>query len=643
MKKLLLLFTVIFTLCLVLTGCAEAEPDETTTTSEAQLEQMKLVLGDDGWIIESITDLSITSIDIPASHNGKAITTIKKQAFEDCSALESITIPSNIKYIGSYAFKNCTSLESIYITNKDTLIEKTAFDGCDITVAQLSSSHIDILPAADLEEIYLLDGTIEQAAFRGFYSLRVIGVAGDVTFSEFALEACNATTFKLPPDKIKDFSHKSRVFSLIISPSLTNTAAIIPANAFEGYSILSNITFEHQENGYTISDSAFDGCIATSFTVDASFIKSLPLSTETLTITSGSIEYYGSTRNLNLKTLIIESGVTAVAQSAFRECTSLKSVSVMAKIDRISEYTFYKCTALESISFGAGINTISSNAFSGCTSIKKLTLGSELKTICENAFKGCSKLSELNIRSGITTIEKSAFDGCTSLSTLNIGSGLSSLDLTAFLNCGTLTSITVDSSNTALKLVSGALLTADGKTLIKFCQGETEYTIPSGVEVIYEQAFKGNTTLKSLVIPNTVKEIGKNAFEECISLESVTLSTSLTEIGESVFRECEALKSIEIPAGITKIGKNAFYGCKALESVTLFVGLTEIGQTAFYNCDALGSIIIPSTITAIGERAFASCDSLTLIELSDVNPSKNLGEGWSSGTDAEIVYTMKKE
>ena len=70
MKKLLTLFTVILMLCLVLTGCEEIKPEpETVTTSyESQLGCMNLTLGDNGWIIDKITDHSITSIEIPAEH-----------------------------------------------------------------------------------------------------------------------------------------------------------------------------------------------------------------------------------------------------------------------------------------------------------------------------------------------------------------------------------------------------------------------------------------------------------------------------------------------------------------------------------------------------------------------------------------------
>jgi hypothetical protein len=641
MKRFLILFLIVLALCLVITGCnSKGKPEPTVKT--ATTDYFNLELGDDGtWMIDSVTSHTFSEIEIPESYDDIPITTIKKDAFADCSKITSIRIPKTITYIGSDAFSGCAQLREIFISNKDTYITKSAFASCPIKSAQVPSAHIEILPTAELEEIYLLDGTVEDSAFSGFYSLRTVAIVGDVSFEENALYGCSAITFKLPPEKIKSFSQKEKVYSLIVAPSLVeNPSMVISIKAFDGYTTLGNVTFEPCEVPYIFNEGAFENCIATSFTIDASLLGSIPTTTETLTITSGDVKYLGTTRNLNLKMLIIRPEVTSIEDSAFRECTSLTSVSVLAKVDKIKSYTFYKCSNLTSIELSSTIKTLGQNSFAYCSSLGQIDLGSSIATIEKNAFKDCKALASVRVKSNVKSIGESAFENCTALTTLNIGSGLNSLDLSAFMGCTSIKFITIDEANTAYAFENGALLTANKKTLIKFVNAEaTEYTVPDTVEVINAQAFYGNLLLESIIISNSVKTIGAEAFLNCQALKSITLGTGIETIEKSTFKNCEALESITLSSSIKVIGKDAFYGCSALASVTLNDTLTEIGATAFYGCDALSTITIPKSVKMVGERCFASCDSLETIYIASTTHDSTFDDRWANGCDA-VVYTI---
>jgi hypothetical protein len=52
------------------------------------------------------------------------------QAFQNCTALASITLPDKVKSIRMAAFQNCTDLVSIDLPDKVETIEQLAFQGC---------------------------------------------------------------------------------------------------------------------------------------------------------------------------------------------------------------------------------------------------------------------------------------------------------------------------------------------------------------------------------------------------------------------------------------------------------------------------------------------------------------------------------
>ncbi|WP_407453757.1 leucine-rich repeat domain-containing protein [Methanobrevibacter sp.] len=113
---------------------------------------------------------SIISINIPDSYNGKPVTTIaenafnnasqlefvkipetvtsiEKNAFSSCKALKNIQLPSGLNNIGTYAFTNCQSLEKIVIPNNVTNIGTYAFNNCDNLTEVVLPSNMEEIPA----------------------------------------------------------------------------------------------------------------------------------------------------------------------------------------------------------------------------------------------------------------------------------------------------------------------------------------------------------------------------------------------------------------------------------------------------------------------------------------------------------------
>ena len=126
---------------------------------------------------------SLTSIEIPSS-----VTSIGVYAFENCSSLTSIEIPSSVTSIGA-VFSGCSSLTSIEIPNSVTSIGGSAFYGCrGLTSIEIPNSVTSIGTSAfsgcsSLTSIKIPSSvtSIGSNAFYGCSGLKYIHLLGNLT------------------------------------------------------------------------------------------------------------------------------------------------------------------------------------------------------------------------------------------------------------------------------------------------------------------------------------------------------------------------------------------------------------------------------------------------------------------------------
>lgn len=188
-----------------------------------------------------------------------------------------------------------------------------------------------------------------------------------------------------------------------------------------------------------------------------------------------------------ITSVVIESGVTAIGDYAFSECTNLTSVTIPASMTSIGDLSFYRCYNLASVSIPASVTNIGEYAFTECgKSATALTVtfatGSTLTTIGEGTFEQ-AKLTSITIPASVTTIGYRAFTGCESLASVSIPNSLTTIGSSAFENCSNLATIDIPASVTSI-----------GATAFRGCDDHAAITLYCN-PFIDDSAFPDNATV----------------------------------------------------------------------------------------------------------------------------------------------------
>jgi hypothetical protein len=163
---------------------------------------------------------------------------------------------------------------------------------------------------------------------------------------------------------------------------------------------------------------------------------------------------------------------------------------------------------------GRAVRVIGDSAFAECTWLKSVSIPSTVKTIENYAFMGCTGLTEIVLPNSVESVGESAFNRCTGIVTVKIPAKTSFIAESAFWNCNAIESIDVKSSNKHFASVDGHLYTKDKTSLIKYAAAKTDkvFVLPKSVSNICTFAFQNAAHLEEITIPKSVAYIGDAAF-----------------------------------------------------------------------------------------------------------------------------------
>ena len=130
-----------------------------------------------------------------------------------------------------------------------------------------------------------------------------------------------------------------------------------------------------------------------------------------------------------------------------------------------------------------------------------------------------------------------------------------------------------------------AVYTNDKKRLVYCMSQATSFTIPEGVEIIGEMAFRGKKTLKNIIIANSVKEIEHDAFYDCDELDNVYVPAGVKVVRSYAFAECDKLKKITFAGTPEKIGRHTFDDCDQLHDIIVPAGSSKFFRKELHFID----------------------------------------------------------
>ena len=120
-----------------------------------------------------------------------------------------------------------------------------------------------------------------------------------------------------------------------------------------------------------------------------------------------------------------------------------------------------------------------------------------------------------------------------------------------------------------------AVYTNNKKRLVYCMSQETSFTIPEGVEIIGEMAFRGKKALKNIIIANSVKEIERDAFYDCDELDNVYVPAGVKIVRSYAFAECDKLKKVTFAGTPNKLSRHAFDDCDQLHNIIVPAGSSK--------------------------------------------------------------------
>ncbi len=338
--------------------------------------------------------------------------------------LEEVVLPNNITVIPDYAFENCSSLTNINIPTSLVQIRANAFS---------QTALKEFIAPESLKEIWLY-------AFKDAKELTNVELKNVTEIGDMVFENCEKLESIVIPETLEEIG--ASVFggcSSLQDIDLPNKPLALDHNTFYGSAYYEDKS--NWENGVLYVDNYL-------LAINSDFLNLSEYEVKEGTIAIAINAFLNNAQNLTKITL--PEGLKLIGDKAFSGLYNLESINIPSSVDTIGYNAFastgiYKNSTNWSdnglyidgwlvnvqntkisefevkegtigVSNGSDVSFIPSRA----RKITKLTLPSTLRYIGKNSFKQLTLIKEISLGGSLEFIKEGAFAVCSSLEKVNL-------------------------------------------------------------------------------------------------------------------------------------------------------------------------------------------------------------------------------
>lgn len=414
------------------------------------------------------------------AEGNKGLEKIGGTAFENCTSLQTISMPDTVKQLGYAVFRNCQNLVNVKLSSNIQIINSHTFAGCsklrEITIPEgireikgFVFQDCTILSKVSLPESL---EQMENECFFGVSSLEAINLA-------------NGNQHFLYENGILLTKDRTKMFA-IVKQAINGNTFVVPTG------------IEYISNGVLVGFGQISKVIipSTVTQIEAGFF---PWTLEEIEINKDNPNYTSVNQQLLSKdkkilyfcyskaqTITLEEGIETIKGSALGNCYYVTTVNFPSTLKKLESMSLTGMNSVRNIKLGKNLEEIDSWTFaynSGLENVEidlenphfmsengviytkdktklvlfvnnaatKLEIPEGIKIIGDSAFVSRYQLAEVILPTSLKTIEANAFYECRNLAKIEIPNNVEEISWSAFVGCSNLKEIIIDKQPGSIK------------------------------------------------------------------------------------------------------------------------------------------------------------------------------------------------